>query len=80
MPDRSADSGETPLDRLVSIEERDRLARALDRLRPEFREVVLMRTYHGLSFRDIARVVGAPETTVKSRMAYAISHLRRALR
>ena len=74
-----ADSGEAPPERLLSLEERDRLAQALDRLRPEFREVVLLRVYDGLSFREIAEVVGAPETTVKSRMTYAVSHLRRAL-
>ena len=39
----------------------------------------LLREYAGLPFQEIARVTGAPENTVKSRMRYALEGLRRVL-
>ena len=54
---------------------RETIAGALDRLTPEFREVVVLREVHGLSYGDIARVAGVPIGTVMSRLWRA----RRAL-
>lgn len=45
----------------------------------EQREVFCLREYSGLAFKDIAEAVGANENTVKSRMRYALSALRKAL-
>jgi len=58
---------------------RRRLARAVDRLPSEQREVFLMRQLGGLSFREIGLTVDAPENTVKSRMRYALEKLRQEL-
>ncbi len=58
---------------------RDRLARAIDELPDDQREVFLMRQVAGLSFREIGDAVGAPENTVKSRMRYALEKLRQDL-
>lgn len=58
---------------------RRRLARAVDRLPVEQREVFLMRQLGGLSFREIGVAVDAPENTVKSRMRYALEKLRQEL-
>jgi len=68
-PDRAAESA------LL----RPKLEAALAALPEEQREVFLLREYAGLPFQEIARVTGAPENTVKSRMRYAIEGLRRAL-
>lgn len=38
-----------------------------------------MREYAGLAFREIAQVVGVSENTIKSRMRYALEHLRKHL-
>lgn len=46
----------------------------------EQREVFLLREVAGVPFREIARVTGAPEPTVKSRMRYALEALRAHLR
>jgi RNA polymerase sigma-70 factor (ECF subfamily) len=58
---------------------REALVRALDGLSPEFREAVVLRDVHGLSYREIARVAGVPIGTVMSRLARARQRLQRAL-
>ena len=61
--------------------ERGALVRqALSNLAPHYREVVVLRHYEGLKFREIADVLGIPEGTVKSRMAEALEQLQRLLK
>jgi len=68
-PDRAADGS------LL----RPKLLAALEALKPEQREVLLLREYSGLRFAEIAEVTGTPENTVKSRMRYALEALRTEL-
>ncbi len=56
-----------------------RIAAALATLNPDQREVFLLREVGGLAFQEIAEIVGASENTIKSRMRYAIEHLRKTL-
>jgi len=56
--------------------ERDALARALDALTPEHREVVVLRFYADLPLEEIARALGTPLGTVKSRLHHALGYLR----
>lgn len=65
-----------PQDRLESGWERDRLAEALRSLEPEFRSVVVLRDVHGLDYEEIARIVGVPRGTVKSRLHRGRARLR----
>ncbi len=58
---------------------RERIARAVEGLPQEQREVFLLRQLQGLPFKEIAEVVGAPPNTVKSRMRYALERLQDAL-
>ena len=51
------------------------VARAIDSLPPEQGMVVELTYYHDLSYAEIAKIVGCPVNTVKSRM----SHARRRL-
>jgi RNA polymerase sigma-70 factor (ECF subfamily) len=61
--------------------ERGALVRqALLELAPPHREVVVLRHYQGLKFREIGEVLGIPEGTVKSRMAEALGQLNRILK
>jgi RNA polymerase sigma-70 factor (ECF subfamily) len=64
-----------------ALEESNRaeLRRALDQLGPEFRETLVLRELHDLSYKEIARVTGAPIGTVMSRLARARRHLQQAL-
>ncbi len=68
-PDREAESA-----RLRPV-----LQRVLLALPAEQREVFVLREQAGLPFKEIAELVGANENTVKSRMRYALSGLRKAL-
>jgi len=89
LPERAADGATTPGSSNASAmdpaqtAEREQLAqavrRALQRLPTEQREVVLLKEYEGLKFREIAEIVGCPESTVKSRMYYGLSGVRAVL-
>jgi RNA polymerase sigma-70 factor (ECF subfamily) len=80
-----------PLDsERVSTEGHDRARRRVVELRPVLeaaisalpesqREVFLLREMAGIPFHQIARMTGAPEPTVKSRMRYALEALRTRL-
>jgi RNA polymerase sigma-70 factor, ECF subfamily len=56
------------------------LGRALDRLAPEFREVIVLRELQGLSYKEISDVTGVPVGTVMSRLSRARARLQAALR
>ena len=63
----------------TSSELKERIARAVDTLPDEQREVFLMREGANLPFKEIAEITGVPENTVKSRMRYALERLQEAL-
>lgn len=56
--------------------ERRRVREAIQQLPTEFREVILLREYEGLSYQEIATVLDCPPGTVMSRLARARSKLR----
>jgi RNA polymerase sigma-70 factor (ECF subfamily) len=56
--------------------ERRRLDLVLERLSPEFREVVVLREMEDMSYREIAEATGAPVGTVMSRLARARAQLK----
>jgi RNA polymerase sigma-70 factor (ECF subfamily) len=58
---------------------KERIAKAVEALPEEQREVFLMREVANLPFKEIAEVTGVPENTVKSRMRYALERLQQAL-
>ena len=60
--------------------ERSRLVQAaLAELAPDARSLIVLRHFQGLSYEDIAEVVGVPVKTVKSRLFTARQRLRRVL-
>jgi RNA polymerase sigma-70 factor, ECF subfamily len=63
----------------IDGELRVRLQKAIDSLPDEQREIFMLRELADLQFNEIAKVVGCPENTVKSRMRYALEKLREAL-
>ncbi len=52
---------------------------ALAQLSLEYREVIVLREFEDLSYKEIARVTGAPVGTVMSRLARARDQLTRAI-
>jgi RNA polymerase sigma-70 factor (ECF subfamily) len=55
------------------------LRSALERLPAEFREVLILREWEELSYREIADITAVPEGTVMSRLARARARLRKEL-
>ncbi|MEM9858818.1 MAG: RNA polymerase sigma factor [Bacteroidota bacterium] len=55
------------------------LQTALRTLNEEQREVVIMKEYEGLKFKEIAEVLTVSENTVKSRLYYGLGHLKKVL-
>lgn len=76
----SSPSGETP-DRLVERQESaDLVNKFLAQLKLEYREVLLLREFQNLSYREIAEVLGDTESAVKSRIFKARQRLFELLR
>ena len=57
----------------------DLLQQCLMELSTEQREVVIMKEYEGLKFREIAEILNISENTVKSRMYYGLDGLKRIM-
>lgn len=65
---------------LQQRDEQDAVKRAIEDLPVEFREVLILREFEGLSYQEIASVAQLPLGTVMSRLARARLRLGRALR
>lgn len=62
-----------------AVGKEEAVSNALSALPPSQREVVFLTFYEGLSYPEIASVLGVPEGTVKSRMFHARRKLAEAL-
>jgi len=58
----------TPLDSLVSAEETEMVRRLLGELKPEYREVLILREFEGCSYVEIAGITSSTVSAVKSRI------------
>ena len=58
----------------------DQVQRAIESLPPNYREAILLRDVEGLTYEEIAEIVGCPVGTVKSRLNRARLRLQRKLR
>ncbi|TVQ12008.1 MAG: sigma-70 family RNA polymerase sigma factor [Balneolaceae bacterium] len=69
-----------PADReLLEDEQNSDLAKAIDRLSPDYKAVILMRHFEDLSYKEMAQILDIDEKTVKSRLYSARMKLREAL-
>ena len=68
MPDDPPDHDDLQIERLVNT------------LPAEFREVLVLKIWGQLTFRQIADALGIPPGTAASRYRYALEHLRHALK
>ena len=69
----------SPVAAYEATERRGAVRRALSALPCEQREVLLLKEYEGLKFREIADVLGVAESTVKSRMYAGLDAMRMSL-
>lgn len=82
VPEAGATGGEagpTPEQTLLGREAREAVAAALERLDPDWREVVVLRDIEGLSAAEVAEVTGLSVPAVKSRLHRARVALREHL-
>jgi RNA polymerase sigma-70 factor (ECF subfamily) len=72
-----------PTDTIENLVVRKDLARAVERamaaLPEEQRTAIVLKEYHGLTFQEIADLVGCPLSTVKTRLYQGLTVLRREL-
>jgi len=68
-----------PAEDVERRETREFVSRALRQIPSEQREVLILKEFEGLRFREIAEILGCPESTVKSRMYHGLSVLRTVL-
>ena len=66
-------------DPMVSVDDRDALDRAFERLSPQHRAVFVLHYHAGHPLAEIAEIVGVPVGTVKSRLHHATRSLRAAI-
>ncbi len=71
FPVVSSASRETPTGRLLREELAAKIRAALDKLPPKHRQVLILRELEGLSYQEIADVVGISIGTVMSRLFHA---------
>jgi len=55
------------------------MQKALEKLPPNFREVIILRELEGMSYREIADITGLPAGTVMSSLSRARARLRQVL-
>ena len=73
--DKKADEKMTQDNATYRSELREKMRLAINRLSQEHQEVLDMTYYQGLSIKEIAKVMGCPANTVKTRMFYARKRL-----
>ena len=73
------DEGQEPQRRAEARELEGQVQRCLMRLRADLRTLVVLRDVQGLSYREIAGILGCPEKVVKSRLFRARTKLRELL-
>ena len=64
---------------LAGAGDSEAVAAALERLSPEDREVIELKVYAGLTFCEIASMIGRPQGTIATRYRRALESLRRWL-
>jgi RNA polymerase sigma-70 factor (ECF subfamily) len=75
----AAEKSTTPEQMLLGREVREAVAAALDRLDPDWREVIVLRDIEGLGAAEVADVTGVSVAAVKSRLHRARAALREEL-
>lgn len=69
-----------PFDEVVARRDLGKaVARAMKALPEEQRTAIVLKEYHGLTFQEIAELLGCPLSTVKTRLYQGLTVLRREL-
>lgn len=68
IPEDLPCDGQVPGEALDQERLGQRIQAALEKLTPDYRQVIVLRHFLELSYREMANVIGIPEKTVKSRL------------
>jgi RNA polymerase sigma-70 factor (ECF subfamily) len=79
LPDVPAPKSDGPEAALSKKDAQTALEAALKSLSPPLRESVILRYGHGLTYREMAAVIGCPQKTAESRVRLAHDRLRKLL-
>ena len=79
LTDPPADDAERPEEVAERHDEQDRVAAVVATLPERYRAAVVLRHIQGLSYQEIATVLGQPAGTVKSNVHRGVAYLRAAL-
>ena len=74
-----APKSETPEVKFAKQDVKLAVEKALAELTPNLREAVLLRYGHGLTYREMAEIIGCPQKTAESRVRLAHERLRSLL-
>ena len=74
--DLPAPKSETPEVKFAQQDVKLAIEKALAALTPNLREAVLLRYGHGLTYREMAEIIGCPQKTAESRVRLAHERLR----
>jgi len=80
LEDRLPASGIMPSEEVSGFQLGERIARAVETLSLEQKEVFLMRMYSDISFKEIAKIQHCSINTCLARMQYALGNLRSMLK
>lgn len=78
-PMESLDAVDIAADQATALEDQLNMRRAVARLKPRHRAVVILTYQFGYSYREIGEIVRCPENTVKTRMHHARKALKKLL-
>ncbi len=73
--DSIKDNKISPEDKIISIERQKQIIKAIDSLKPKFREVIIMTEIDGYSYEECAQKLKCPLGTIKSRIFNAKKEL-----
>jgi RNA polymerase sigma-70 factor, ECF subfamily len=79
LSEKIHDTALTPDARAQSLEVKETVHKALQKLSPDLREAVILRDLQDMDYKEIAVVLKVPEGTVKSRINRGRAELARLL-
>lgn len=75
-----ADASDNVEEMLMRSHTHETLRNFIDKLQPEQREVLVLRHYANLSFKEIAELTRVSLNTALGRMRYALTHIRKMMK
>jgi RNA polymerase sigma-70 factor (ECF subfamily) len=66
-------------DQVIEQDRARRVRRAVEKLPDDYRVVVILKEYQGLTFKEIAEVLSIPTSTVKTRMYAGLNDMKKHL-